>query len=121
MNNYFNKSWLRLIGWMMVASVIILSLVQIPSPPQSIPGNDKVLHLVTYFVLSYWFLHTYSHHKLMVISGMVFLGLLLEFLQYFTPHRFVEVLDMLMNTVGVLLAYISFGVMKIKIKCLLVR
>ncbi len=105
----------------MVAIVIVLSLVQLPSPPQSIPGNDKLLHLVTYFVLSYWFLHTYLHHKLMVINGMIVLGLLLEVLQHFTPHRFFEGLDILMNTVGVLSAFLIFGIIKIKIKWLLIR
>ncbi len=110
---------LRLIGWLLVLGLIVLSLIQLPPTPQVIPNSDKLLHLSTYFGLSYWFLHTYHKYPLQVIIGFILLGLGLEILQFTTPFRFFEWLDLLMNTTGVLLAFVVFAGFKIKIKWLL--
>ena len=124
MNNYSNKlspGLLRSIGWLMVLGVMVLSLIQLPTTPAAIPGSDKLLHLVSYFLLCYWFLHTYFKYKLTVIIGFVLLGLLLEILQSLTPYRFLEWLDMLMNATGVFMAYVVFWQLKIRVKSLLTR
>jgi len=112
---------LRSIGWLMVMGVTTLSLIQLPPTPNAIAGSDKLLHLTTYFLLSYWFFHTYYRHKPIIISGFLLLGWLLEILQSLTPYRFLEWLDMLMNATGVLLAYVIFWCLKIRLKWLLNR
>ncbi len=127
MNNFSNKAkilsihtgLMRLLGWMMVLAVIVLSLTKLPSTTQTVPNSDKFLHLTTYFLLSYWFFHTYFNHKVAAVIGFILLGLLLEISQHLTPYRFFEWLDMLMNSAGVFLAYIFFWVAKIRIKLLL--
>ncbi len=127
MNNYSNKiglgsfrsGILRAIGWLMVVGVIVLSLIQLPATPEAIPGSDKLLHLVSYFLLSFWFFHTYFKHKITIISGFMLLGFCLEILQSLTPYRFLEWLDMLMNATGVLLACVVFWQLKIRVKWLL--
>ncbi len=113
------QKWLRLIGWLMVLALIILSLVKPPPTNTNIPNSDKWLHLISYFTLSYWFFHTYDNHKTPVTAGFLFLGVTLEWLQSLTPHRYFEWLDMLMNVAGVLLGLLVFQLLKLRIKALI--
>ena len=110
---------MRWFGWLMVVGVIVLSLAPLPPMPDTIAGSDKSVHLGSYFFLSYWFFHSYFKQKLTVIAGFLLLGLCLEFLQSLTAYRFLEWLDMLMNGCGVLLAYVVFWQLKIRVKWLL--
>jgi VanZ family protein len=123
MKNYFNnakQSLTRSIAWLMLIGVIVLSLAPLPSMPQSIPNSDKLLHLATYFGLSYWFFHTYCKRPLTIVFGFMLLGIALECSQAMTPHRLFEWLDLLMNVSGVFLAWLIFWRFKIRVKWLLV-
>jgi VanZ family protein len=128
MHNYFIKpkhpkphvGFLRLIGWLMVLAVIVMSLIQLPATELPVANSDKWLHLLTYGWLSYWFFHTYTKQKVFIVIGFVLLGLGLETLQQFTPYRHFEWLDMLMNSTGVLVAFAVFWGLKIRIKWLMV-
>lgn len=110
---------LRLLGWLMVVAVIVMSLIQLPATALPAANSDKWLHLITYGWLSYWFFHTYTQQKLTVVVGFVLLGLGLETVQILSPYRFFEWLDMLMNTCGVMLAYVIFWTLRWRIKWLL--
>lgn len=114
-----NKQFgLRMLGWLMVAGLVILSLVKVPAHNVQLPNSDKWLHLISYFVLTYWFFHSYSNHNRQIVIGFSLLGIVLECLQAMTPHRYFEWLDMLMNITGVVLAYINYHWLKIRFKTL---
>ena len=88
---------------MMILIVIAGSLIAIP---QGIPvaGSDKTHHLLAYGVLMYWWGMLRPSRRLVWALSLVALGLVLEFLQSFTPHRFMEWTDALANALGVVLA-----------------
>lgn len=99
---------LRLLGWLMVAGVVVLSLVRLPATPLAVEGGDKWLHLGTYFWLAYWFFHTHPKRPWGIVLGFVILGSVLEWLQSLTGYRYLEIMDWLMNVTGVLLAWVVF-------------
>jgi VanZ family protein len=66
--------------------------------------NDKISHLVTYFILGGWFglLATNRSSLGWTIIGLIAYGILLELLQGMTAHRYAEWGDVLANASGTL-------------------
>ncbi|TDR23804.1 VanZ family protein [Marinicella litoralis] len=112
---------IKLLAWAMLITLVILSLVRVPQVSSSIENSDKLLHLGSYFILTFWFLHAYPKRIIWVTCGLVVLGGLLEYLQSLTAYRFTEWLDFWMNLTGVLLAVLLFSVFKRHIKFLMTR
>lgn len=100
----FKHLWLG-IGLMLVAGVAVGSVVSIPQG--SVSMNDKVLHLGVYASLMGWFAQIFRHDltRLLLVVGLVLMGIGMEFLQSMVPSRQFEVLDMIANTSGVVLAW----------------
>lgn len=109
----------RALGWLMVGAVVVLSLIRLPATPTALTGSDKLLHLLTYGFLSFWFFHTHNNKMWQVIAGFVLLGSVLEWLQSLTTYRFFEWWDWGMNLAGVMLAWVAFYRLKIKVKTML--
>lgn len=101
--------WALVSGWLLLASLVVLSLVPLPAAPGDVPHSDKWLHLLTYGCLGYWFFHLYARHQLIVMTGLCALGLALEGLQSFSPYRSTELADALMNALGVITAWLVFS------------
>jgi VanZ family protein len=102
----YRKLWL-LIGYLMIAFVIYLSLTGSPIQIDAdLPYQDKVFHALAYFVLTFWFMQIYHirHHVVRWIVFFLSLGLVLEYLQGFDPRRYSEMGDMAANALGVMLA-----------------
>lgn len=77
--------------------------------------SDKILHTVAYAVLSYfWFLTVYKkkwakHYFSIVFVLLLLYGVLLEYLQMkLTTDRFGDFLDIVANTIGILLTAVFF-------------
>lgn len=112
---------LRLLGWLMVLTLITLSLVRLPGVSSPIPSSDKLLHFISYFILTYWFFHTHPRSTKLIIIGFVLLGGLLEFLQSLTGYRFMEWLDLIMNIAGVIFAYMLYFMLGCQLKFLMIH
>ena len=99
----YRKLWL-IIGYMLIALVIFLSLTSHPVRINTnLPYQDKLFHALAYFVLTFWFMQVY-HIRNHVFRWVIFflcLGLSMEYLQGFEPKRYSEVGDMAANTLGV--------------------
>ncbi len=106
----------RFFGWLMVAAVVMLSLLRLPDTAIQVQGSDKLLHLLTYMALCYWFFHVYPNKTRHIMIGFMLLGTVLELLQSLTPHRYVEWLDWVMNLTGVVLSWVTYNLLKIQIK-----
>jgi VanZ family protein len=100
--------WL-LIGYALVALIIYLSLTSNPVDiGMKFPYKDKVYHAFAYFVLMAWFAQIY-HDKFqrnMLATILVFMGISLEYLQSFDPHRMTDAGDIVANVTGVALGFI---------------
>ena len=100
--------WL-LIGYAIVTAVVYLSLTSDPLDLDfGFRNRDKLFHALAYFTLMFWFSQIY-HKKLqrgLLAVSFVSLGLLMEYLQSFSPYRTADIFDMASNATGVLLAFV---------------
>ena len=98
------RVWL-LLGWGMVFSVIVLSLI--PMDVDLGEGRDKVAHFVAYGSLSFWFgtLFAGRARQLGIAIAFAAMGVAIEFLQGMTDYRSFEVADMVANAIGAALGW----------------
>jgi len=95
----YRRIWL-LLGWGMVAAIIVLSLI--PVEVDLGEDRDKLAHFVVYGGLSFWFGMIFVGRGLQlgIAAAFAAMGVALEFLQGLTDYRSLEVADMIANTVG---------------------
>ena len=92
------RSWYAL-GTMMLIAVATVSLM--PAPDTGV--NDKVSHLLTYFLLAGWF-GLLARDRVVLswtLAALIAYGMLLELLQGQTGYRFAEWGDVVANSIGV--------------------
>ena len=91
----------------MIVLVVYLSLTSTPVRLDTgLPYQDKLMHLLAYFALAFWFMQLYHvrRHMLRWFVFFLLLGLLMEYLQGFDARRYSEAGDMIANATGVVLA-----------------
>ena len=100
----FRRIWL-LLGWGMVFSVVVLSLV--PMDVELPKGGDKVAHFIAYGSMSFWFgmLFAGKTRQLGIAIALAAMGVAIEFLQGLTDYRTFEVADMVANAIGAALGW----------------
>ena len=91
------------IGYLMLFTVIVLSLVKIQQP-FDIAGADKFEHILAYGALMYWWGMLQPSKQRFWMLLLPLMGLTLEWMQTFTPYRFMEWKDVIANLSGVALA-----------------
>ena len=107
----------KLVWGLMVIAVVVSSLLPQHQIPIEIPFTDKVAHFITYMFLTFIALisSTQKHSVLMILALQILIGVFVEFAQSFTPDRTPELLDVLANSLGVLVgALVYFLFRKIK-------
>jgi len=89
---------------------------------ESISVSDKTYHLIAYFLLMLSWLYAFlkkekfQEHVKYIILGCFVFGIIIEILQgIITSYRTASFLDILANTIGVLLAVVIFHVFEKKI------
>lgn len=89
---------------------------------ESISVSDKMYHLIAYFLLMLSWLYAFfkkekfQKHVKYIILGCFIFGIVIEILQgIITSYRTASYLDILANTIGVLLAVVIFHVFEKKI------
>ncbi len=96
------------VGVGLVALVVVLSLT--PRPLDlGVEEGDKLGHLLAYFTLMFWHaqLHSDRHARIGLAVAFVLLGIFLEFLQGVTGYRNADVVDALVNTLGVAVGWVA--------------
>jgi VanZ family protein len=95
-------------GWLLIAAVIYLSLASdLPDIPGE--GSDKYGHLIAYGALMFWFTQIYTRlrTRVAIASGLILLGIALEFIQGYTGYRMFDLGDMIANAIGVIVGWIA--------------
>ena len=68
-------------------------------------ASDKIIHICVFIFLSCWFSGQFkSNIKLLFCISLY--GVLIEFLQQFTPYRSAELFDILANEIGIIIGII---------------
>ena len=99
---------LVLIGWLLVATVITLSLVKIGTVMPDVKNGDKVGHFIAYFSLMIWFAWLYPKPwvRNLYAIGFIIMGGAMEVLQSMTTYRSADIEDFHVNTIGVIVGFI---------------
>lgn len=95
------------IGCILIIAVNYWSLSSTGLLPM--PGHmDKLYHCIAYFSLAYWWFMLFPAGRSRLLLAVLFtlMGVMLEVLQSFHPIRHLDVLDMLANASGVVIALI---------------
>ena len=89
---------------------------------KSISVSDKTYHLIAYFLLMLSWLYVFCKKETLqrnvkyIILGCIIFGIIIEILQgVITSYRTASYLDIVANTIGVLLAAVIFHVFEKKI------
>ena len=89
---------------------------------KSISVSDKIYHLIAYFLLMLSWLYVFCKKETLqrnvkyIILGCIIFGIIIEILQgVITSYRTASYLDIVANTIGVLLAVLIFHVFEKKI------
>lgn len=96
----------RIAGIVVLIAIWTLSLLPGPDMPE-FPGSDKWHHALAYFTCMFCWGQVYRRpvQRLQLALAFAAMGVLIECLQYFTPTRSFEFLDMLANASGVIVAW----------------
>ena len=102
----FQRLWIGL-GILMVLTVTVASVIALPPPINKVMVHDKLLHTLAYACMMGWFAQIFRHDltRLVLVVGLVSLGIGIEFIQGTTAYRQFDLLDMIANTSGVVLAW----------------
>lgn len=107
------KDKLTTIAILITLGIAILSLIKLGKSPIQINHLDKIKHAFAYFVLSFvWLiaLRTTKISKYLIVFCCFFYGIIIETLQVtITSHRSGEILDVIANTTGILIAFIIYN------------
>ena len=103
---HYSRFWLCT-GLAMMLMVLTLSLISLPDEIDEIMWSDKLMHGIAYAGLMGWFAQLYKHDftRIVLLIGLIFFGVGIELLQGLTPSRKLDVIDMVANASGVLLAW----------------
>ena len=99
-NARFHNAWMA-IGCLMLATILTLSLLPVSSEGPKLLGFDKVLHAGAFLTLFCWFggLVPVPRYKVLFAALLAF-GALIEFAQFFTADRSMELADWVADAVG---------------------
>ena len=103
-----------IIATIITIGIICLSLFKIPSTGIRINNIDKAYHCFAYFTLAISWLFTFykkPKKKYLIVLLCVIFGIIIEILQSkLTVYRTGDYLDVIANSLGVLLALFIFNV-----------
>lgn len=102
----FRRLWIG-VGILLVMAVTIGSVISLPTSVKAVMLQDKLVHALAYACMMGWFAQIYRHDltRLVFVVGLIVLGIAIEFVQGTTGYRQFDVLDMVANTSGVILAW----------------
>jgi VanZ family protein len=99
--------WLA-IGWLLLLAIVYLSVAPVPI---SVPGagGDKFGHVIAYAAAMFWFAQIYgdARARMFIATGLVGLGIGLEYVQALTQYRTFEYADMVADAIGVAIGWIA--------------
>lgn len=95
----------RALGWLMIATLVVIMAVPTPATSLQIDYADKLVHVAAFGVLGAWTSQLYRPSAALAWRGvgLIGFGALTELMQVVIPWRSGDLLDLLANAVGVAL------------------
>ncbi|MBT7754103.1 MAG: VanZ family protein [Gammaproteobacteria bacterium] len=116
MIDYFQNLSKGIQNFISILLVLSIAVLHFMNPPDietfdSLIGIDKLVHFLMFFFLTSWFVMIYKYsHKFILLSYLVFFGLLLELMQMgFFIHRSFEWFDWIADSIGVIVGFFTIS------------
>ena len=116
MIDYFQNLSKGIQNFISILLVLSIAVLHFMNPPDietfdSLIGIDKLVHFLMFFFLTSWFVMIYKFsHKFILLSYLVFFGLLLELMQMgFFIHRSFEWFDWIADSIGVIVGFFTIS------------
>ena len=94
-------------------AILCLSLIKVSGAGFEVKNADKIYHSIAYFTLAISWLFTFykkPQKKYIIVIACIIFGMIIELLQTnLTLYRTGDLLDVLANTFGILLALLIFN------------
>lgn len=98
----YRKFWI-LAGYGLLLIILGVSLLPLGQLEDTRTYLDKVLHAITFMLLTLWFTGLYGFSRYMrIIIGLLLFGAAIELLQAYSGYRSMELADFIADVVGVL-------------------
>ena len=101
--------------WLILNALIFISLTSLlVFPPEWFFGpdiglpellSDKVVHILVFTILTIWVCGQIVSF-INVLLYISFYGIIIECIQYFSPYRTYELLDIVANEIGIILGFV---------------
>ena len=103
-----HQAW-RIIGWLGVLGVIVLSLISHPPSITGYQDEDKLGHVLAYAALMLWFaqIRLTRHARVVTALALLALGVGLEFVQGWEGTRTFSIADMAADAAGIALGWLA--------------
>jgi VanZ family protein len=99
----YGNLW-QTIGYLIILSIIVLSLIPNPEKLTPFSASDKVLHIIAYAVSMFWFGLCFRRDRLYIIGiFLVILGIIIEVVQGQTGYRTMSLYDIFANITGIVI------------------
>jgi VanZ family protein len=101
---WLDVRWARAAFWLMVSTITVLALIPAPEVPAS-SGWDKLDHWLAFFTLSALADRAFPARVFWSRIALVLVayGIAIEVAQYFTPDRQADVMDVVADSVGIVI------------------
>ena len=106
------KTVIRVLFWSVLLASYILAILPQQDVPQLTPFNDKGNHLLALSVLTLLLLQSYRLKYTTVFLRMFLYGVWIEVSQLFAVNRQGEVLDVVADSMGVVVGIVLFWVIE---------
>ena len=107
----FNRIWktVNFFIFLLVATIMLVPPTWFVSDEisKSFFLNDKFLHMCVFFTMTIWLSGQYTFDSFKKIGFLLFLfGVFIEIIQFSLPFRNAELLDLLVNLLGIFIAIV---------------
>jgi len=109
MSLHLEKHWtVRALFWISLAGSYILAMTPQQFVPKLTPFGDKSNHFLAFAFLTLLILHAYRLKYISAFVWMLLYGIFIEISQLFAVNRSCEVLDVLADTLGIVIGLILY-------------
>jgi len=111
---YANKNHhaVKVLFWIALFSSYILAMLPQDKVPELTPFGDKSNHFLAFAVLTILLLHAYHIRYRFTFAWMLFYGIFIEISQLFTVNRCSELLDVLADTIGIVIGIVLYKIIE---------
>ena len=106
-------NYIRFVFLLTIVFTSILSFISIDASIAKILIQDKLLHVLAFFVISFLaYASDFKIKRIILFVVLILYGLLIEVIQNSLEYRTFELYDLLSDTIGIIFGYIAWKYLK---------